>query len=82
MTHETASHSVRALVEAVMPALPSMPPAQRADCYDGIFFACQECAPDLALIAKRAAEALRAADHLQLQFGLLLSAAQNPQPEA
>lgn len=77
MTAEHAIHSVRALIEAALPAIEEMPTQTRADAYDGIYFAAKDCAPDLALIAQAAATAIREAEHRQLQFLHLLRAAES-----
>lgn len=47
--------------------------AKRAECFDGIHVACETDAPDLALAAKQAAEALRDADSRQLKLQLMLT---------
>lgn len=61
------------LLEKALPAIESMASPQRAECYDGIHFACANDAPDLALAASQAAEALRDADSRQLKLHLMLT---------
>lgn len=73
MSPKHAELSVRALIEVAMPVIRDLPSAQRADCYDGVWIACRECAPDLAKAAKDAAQAIREADHRQLHFSNLLA---------
>lgn len=61
------------LIEQAMPAIQSLDMPQRAECFDGIHVACEIDAPDLALAAKQAAEALRDAESRQLTLQLLLT---------
>ena len=72
MNQDLASQSVRALIEVAIPAVNELPPGRRADCYDGVWWACRECAPELAEAARGTAQALRDADHRQLTFSHLL----------
>lgn len=63
---------LEALVEAALVTLPTLQSELRADCYDGIWVACERVAPDLAKAAKATADIIREADQRQLLFKHLL----------
>lgn len=73
MSAEYKRQCLIALIECAMPAIQSLDTPQRAECFDGVHLACSTDAPDLALAAKQAADALRDADSRQLTLQLLLT---------
>lgn len=73
MTPAQSQVAIRTLVEAALPTLPTLPPGQRADAYEGIEVACRDLAPDLADAAKATASTIREAESAQLHFQALLT---------
>jgi len=71
-THKIAA--LRALFQLAIPAADALPPAQRADIYDGISYAAEGNDPDLADIARNVADSLRQSEASQMLFkGILKS---------
>lgn len=78
MSAEYRRQSLLALIEQAMPSIQLLDTPQRAECFDGIHFACSEGAPDLAQAAQEAANALRDADSRQLRLQLMLTQETTP----
>ena len=73
MSADYCRQCLMTLIERAMPAIQALDIPQRAACFDGIHEACESAAPDLALAAKQAAEALRDAESRQLKLQLMLT---------
>lgn len=69
---------VRALVEAALPYLHLLPPAQRADVYEGIADVMQGLDSGLCASAAKIATHLREAEMLQLSFRNLFAKSETP----
>lgn len=65
--------ALQALCRAALVTASSMPPAERADIYEGIAIACQRVDRDMADTAQATCEALREAEMMQLNFERLLN---------
>jgi hypothetical protein len=64
-----------ALCRAAMISMPSLPPMERADVYDGICICCESIDSGLQNSARQASDALRDAEMRQLTFAYLLNSA-------
>lgn len=65
---------VRALIEVALPHLPALPPAQRADVYEGIADVAAGLDDGMSRTAAEIANHLREAELKQLQFRNLITA--------
>lgn len=62
------------MIAAAIKAAEAMPPAERADVFDGVAHVARRMDPEMALRAKDLARALRESEALQLHFRNLFSA--------